>query len=125
MAKEDLLLAPEGLEALRAGLKDLVPALGPHLRPQLEHVGNLLDRAIAARQAGDTRGALRGVLEAMRQLALLGDALGGNEGAAMRAMAGGFEKAMAGGHEAEAAQLVDGMRERSGAQRKRDTVPDL
>ncbi len=125
MAREDLLLAPEGLEALRTALGGLVPALGPEHRGRLAAIGTTLDLAIAARADGDTARALESVIQAIRQLAELGDVLGGSEGQMMRAVAARFEGALARGDGADAAQMVDTMRERSGARRRRDTVPDL
>jgi len=53
MAREDLLLAPESLEALIAGMGDLRLAFGPKAGPGLDAVRTRLEQALAARKGGD------------------------------------------------------------------------
>lgn len=119
MAREDLILAPESLEALIAGLGDLRLALGAAAGAGLEAVGNDLRRAIACRERSDRDGAVAAITEAMRRLAGLADLLDPAEAAMMRAVSGHFEGALRSGQPAEAARSVDTMRERSGARKKR------
>lgn len=119
MAREDLLLAPESLEALIAGLGDLGPAFGPQAAPGLAQVRSLLEAALGARKAGDTARAIEGITSAMRTLAGLADALDPREAAMMRAIAGQFEGALRRGDAAHAAENVDQMRKHSGAVKKR------
>lgn len=119
MAREDLLLAPESLEALIAGLADLAPVFGPQAAPELAHVRSRLEAALAARKAGDTARAIDGITAAMRTLAELADALDPREAQMMRAVASQFEGALRRGDAAHAADHVDSMRRHSGAVKKR------
>lgn len=119
MAREELLLAPESLEALIAGLGDLLPALGSQAAPGIEAVRGRLSAALAARKNGDVDRAVGEITAAMRLLAELADGLDPQEGAMMRAVASQFEQALRRGDAAHAAQSVDAMRTRSGAVKKR------
>lgn len=119
MARENLLLAPESLEALIAGLGDLRLALGPQAAPGLEAVRSRLTAARAAQKDGDVTRAVGEITAAMRQLATLADQLDPQEAALMRAIAGQFEQALHRGDAAHAAESVDAMRKRSGAVKKR------
>jgi hypothetical protein len=119
MAREDLLLAPESLEALIAGLADLGTALGPQAAPGLAAVRTRLEAALAARAAGDRDRAIVEITSAMRLLADLAATLDPQEAAMMRAIAGAFEQALRRGDGAHAAESVDAMRKRSGAVKKR------
>lgn len=119
MAREDLLLAPESLEALIAGLGDLGVVFGPQAAPGLARVRMALEGALAARKAGDTARAVEGITDAMRTLAGLADSLDPREAAMMRALAGQFEGALRRGDAAHAAEHVDEMRKHSGAVKKR------
>lgn len=119
MARENLLLAPESLEALIAGLGDLRLALGSQATPGLEAVRARLTAAVAAQKDGDVSRAVGEITAAMRQLATLADQLDPQEAALMRAIAGQFEQALQRGDAAHAAESVDAMRKRSGAVKKR------
>ncbi|MEI8360127.1 MAG: hypothetical protein WCH13_16785 [Deltaproteobacteria bacterium] len=119
MAREDLILGPESLETLIAGLGDLRTALGSRAAPGLEAVRDDLRRALAARQGGDRDGAIEGITTAMRRLAGLADLLDPAEASMMRAVASQFEGALRRGEAGDAARSVDLMRERSGARKKR------
>jgi hypothetical protein len=119
VAREDLLLAPESLEALIVGLGDLAVAFGPQAAPGLASVRTRLETAVAARKAGDTRRAIAEITAAMQALARLADGLDPNEAAMMRAIAARFETALGRGDAAEAADSVDAMRKKSGAVKKR------
>jgi hypothetical protein len=119
MSREDLILAPESLEALVSGLGDLGPALGPGAAPGLEAVRMRLREAIAARGDGDRDRAVAAITAAMRELARLADALDPREAAMMRAVAQQFETALRRGDSGQASQSVNLMRERSGARKKR------
>jgi hypothetical protein len=119
MAREDLLLAPESLEALIAGLGDLALAFGPQAAPGLAKVRARLQQALAARKDGDKALAIGEITAAMRLLAQLADGLDAQEAAMMRAIAGQFEAALRRGDAANAADSVDTMRKRSGAVKKR------
>jgi hypothetical protein len=120
VAREDLLLAPESLETLIGGLRELAVALGPGAAEQVAGVRAQLENAKAARDAGNRDAAVAGILTAMQKIAQLAAALDPREAEAMRAMAAGFESALRRGDAAHAAESVDGMRQRSGAQKKRD-----
>ena len=119
MAREDLILGPDTLEALVDGLGDLRLALGPRAEPGLDAVRTDLRRALAAREAGDRDASVEGITAAMRRLAGLADLLDPAEAAMMRAVAAQFEVALRRGEAADAARTVDLMRERSGAKKKR------
>jgi len=119
VAHDDLLLAPESLEALIAGLGDLRVVFGPQSAPALEQVRARLHGALAAQKAGDTARAIDGITTAMRTLAELADTLDPREAAMMRAIAGQFESALRRGDAAHAAEHVDRMRTHSGAVKKR------
>ena len=119
MAREDLLLAPESLEALIAGFGDLVTALGPEAAAGLAGVREGLERAVAARDDGRRDAAVVEILNAMQNLARLAGALDPAEAQAMQALAATFQSALAGGDAAHAAESVDTMRQRSGAVKKR------
>ena len=119
MAHEDLILAPENLDALLAGLGELGPALGPAAASGLEAVREHLLEAQAARTVGDRDRAVGAITRAMRQLADLARAIDPSESATMRAIAGQFDSALRRGDAGEAAQSVNLMRERSGARKKR------
>jgi hypothetical protein len=119
MAREDLLLAPESLEQMVAGLADLGPALGPAAAPGLARVRSKLEAAIAAQRDGNRALAVGHITAAMRDLAELAVLLDPAEAAAMTAMARQFEGALRGGDEPTAAQSIERMRERSGAVKKR------
>jgi hypothetical protein len=119
MAREELLLAPESLEALIAGIGELRLALGPQAEPGLSGVRDRLEQALAARKDGDVPRAVGEITNAMRQLAGLADTLDPQEAAMMRAIAGQFEQALRRGDAADAAGSVDAMRKRSGAVKKR------
>lgn len=119
MAREDLLLAPESLEALIAGLGDLGVVFGPQAGPGLARVRTQLETALTARKAGDAARAIESITGAMRTLAELADSLDPREGAMMRALAGQFEGALRRGDAAHAAGHVDEMRKHSGAVKKR------
>jgi len=120
VAREDLLLAPESLEALIAGFADLAVALGPAASARLGGVRGGLERARTARDDGRRTDAVREILAAMRDLADLAAVLDPDEARAMRALASTFGSALSEGDAAHAAQSVDGMRKRSGAVKKRD-----
>lgn len=119
MAREDLILAPESLEALVDGLGDLGPALGPAAAPGIEAVRVRLREAVAARADGDRDRAVGSITAAMSELARLADSLDPREAAMMRAVAQQFETALRRGDAGEATQSVNLMRERSGARKKR------
>lgn len=119
MSRTELLLAPESLEALIAGLGDLQLALGPQAAPGLDAVRGRLSGALAARKDGNVERAVGEITAAMRLLAELADGLDPQEGAMMRAIAGQFEQALRRGDAAHAAESVDAMRKRSGAVKKR------
>lgn len=119
MAREDLILGPESLEALVAGLGDLSLALGPQAGPGLDAVRDELRRAIASREAGDRDASIDGIMKAMRRIAGLADLLDPAEAAMMRAVASQFEGALRRGEAGDAAKSLDLMRERSGARKKR------
>jgi len=119
MSREDLLLAPESLEALIAGLGDIALALGPQAAPGLAGVRDRLQQAVGARKTGDTARAIAEITAAMRLLAALAETLDPQEAAMMRAIAGQFESALRRGDAAHAADSVDTMRKHSGAVKKR------
>lgn len=119
MAREDLLLAPESLEALIAGMGELRLALGPQAGPGLDAVRTCLEHALAARKGGDVERAIGEITAAMQKLAALADLLDPQEAAMMRAIAGQFEQSLRRGDAAHAADSVDAMRKRSGAVKKR------
>ncbi len=119
MSREELLLAPESLEALIAGLADLGTALGPSAAPGLAAVRARLEAALAARQAGERDRAVREITAAMRLIAELAATLDPQEAAMMRALAAQFEQSLLRGDAAHAAESVDTMRKRSGAVKKR------
>lgn len=119
MAREDLLLAPESLEALIAGLSDLGVVFGPQAAPGLARVRQQLEAALAARKAGDVARAVDAITSAMRTLAELADGLDPREAAIMRAIAERFTGALRSGDAAQAAEQVDTMRKQSGAVKKR------
>lgn len=115
MAREDLLLAPESLDALLAGIEGLAPVFGPATAPGLERVRHLLERARVAESGGDRSAALAAITAAMERLAELAGALDPAEAAAMSAMTREFRVALRRGDEARAVESVERMRERSGA----------
>jgi hypothetical protein len=119
MAKDDLLLAPETLDALCAGIVELGPALGAQAAPGLARVKATLEQAIAARRDGDTARAVQAITVAMQQLVELASTLDPQEAAMMRAIAGQFTSSLQRGDAAHAADSVDTMRKRSGATKKR------
>ena len=119
MAREDLLLAPESLEALIAGLGELATALGPGAAPGLDRIRARLERAVAARRDGRTPEAVSDIVAAMKDLAVLATSLDPAEAQAMQGLASTFQAALAGGDGARAADSVDAMRQRSGAVKKR------
>ncbi|HEY8517599.1 MAG TPA: hypothetical protein VIS07_18970 [Candidatus Binatia bacterium] len=119
MPREDLLLAPESLETLIAGLGDLRVVLGPGAGPGLEQVKARLQHALAAQRAGERERAIREITAAMHLLSELAATLDPQEAAMMRALAAQFESALVRGDAAHAAQSVDAMRRRSGAVKKR------
>jgi hypothetical protein len=119
MARKDLLLAPETLEALVAGLGDLALAFGPQAAPGLARVRATLEQALAAQKAGDTASAIAAITGAMQQLAELATTLDPKEAAMMRAIASQFESSLRRGDAAHAADSVDTMRKHSGAVKKR------
>jgi hypothetical protein len=119
MAREELLLAPESLEALIAGLADLGVVFGTQAAPALAQVRERLEAALAARKAGDVARAVEGITAAMRTLAELANALDPREAAMMRAIAAQFTGALQRGDAAHAAEQVDTMRKQSGAVKKR------
>jgi hypothetical protein len=119
MSREELILAPESLEALAHGLGDLATALGPQAGPGLSAVRARLDEAVAARRDGDRDRAVAAITAAMLELARLADVLDSGEAAMMRAVAAQFETALRRGDAGVAAQSVNVMRERSGARKKR------
>jgi hypothetical protein len=119
MAREDLILAPETLEAILGGLGDLAPALGPEAARGLEAVRARLLEAQAAREGGDRDRAIAAITHAMRELAELAQAIDPAEASMMRAIAGQFDSALRRGDAGQAAKSVDLMRERSGARKKR------
>lgn len=122
MAREDLLLAPESLEALVAGLGDLGSALGPGSEAGLARVRATLQGAIDAERRGDRSAAIASITRGMRELAELAARLDPGEAAAMGALAKQFEGALRGGDEPRAAESVERMRARSGAVKRRDTT---
>ena len=119
MAREDLLLAPESLEALIAGMAELGVALGPQAGPGLVEVRARLEQALAARKGGDGREPSSEITARDAALAELAETLDPQEAAMMRALAGQFEQALRRGDAAHAADSVDAMRKRSGAVKKR------
>ena len=119
MAREDLLLAPESLEALIAGFADLGTALGPQAAAALQGIKARLEQAVAMRQDGRVEDAVGQVLAAMQELAKVAATLDPAEAQAMQALAGTFQSALRGGKPGHAAESVDAMRERSGAVKKR------
>jgi len=119
MAHDDLILAPENLDALVAGLGEMALALGPTAAAGLDAVRSNLLEAQAAQAAGERDRAVIAITRAMRQLADLARAIDPNESAMMRAIATQFDAALRRGDAGEAAQSVDQMRERSGARKKR------
>ncbi len=119
MAREDLLLAPESLEALIAGFGDLATALGPHAGAGLGRIKARLEQAVSMRGDGRVEEAVGQVLTAMQELAQLATTLDPAEAQAMQALASTFQSALRGGKPANAAESVDAMRERSGAKKKR------
>ena len=119
MAREDLLLGPESLEALIAGIGDLGLAFGPPAAPGRAAVRAKLQRALAAQKAGDPALAIGEITTAMRALAELADGLDPQEAVMMRAIASQFEAALRRGDAAHAADSVDTMRKHSGAVKKR------
>src|SRR5690554_5238834 len=102
MAQEDLLLAPESLEALIQGIGDLRLALGPEAADGLAAVRAQLERALAARRDGDRDRAISEILGAMGRLSELAVHLDPEEAKMMRAIAGQFESALRAGRAAEA-----------------------
>ncbi len=119
MAREDLLLAPESLEALIAGFGDLATALGPAAAAGLGAIKVRLERAVTLRGDGRSQEAVAEVLGAMQALAQLAVSLDPAEAEAMQALAGTFQSALQGGKPAHAAESVDSMRKKSGAVKKR------
>lgn len=119
MAREDLLLAPESLEALIAGFGDVATALGPQAASGLSGVKSQLERAVAARDDGRRDEAVAEVLGAMQSLARLAVALDPAEARVMQELASHFQSALRGGDAGHAAESVDSMRKRSGAVKKR------
>jgi hypothetical protein len=122
MAREDLLLAPESLETLAAGLGDLGAALGPGSEAGLAQVRGILEAAIAAQRRGDRAAAVAEITRAMGALAELATRLDSAEAAAMAALAKQFEGALRGGDDPTAAQSIERMRARSGAVKRSDTT---
>ncbi len=119
MSREDLLLAPESLDQLLAGVADLAPALGAAAAPGLARVRHLLEQARAGAAAGDRKRALEMITAAMERLAELASVLDPGEAAAMAAIAREFGGALHRGDEARAAESVERMRQRSGAMPRR------
>lgn len=119
MAREDLLLAPESLEALIAGFAELETALGPEAAAPLAGVKARLESAITLRQDGQTEAAVGEIMAAMQGIAQIAMSLDPGEAQAMQALAANFQQAMVGGQPARAAESVDSMRKKSGAQKKR------
>jgi hypothetical protein len=119
MAREDLLLAPESLEALISGFGDLAMALGPKAAAGLGGIKARLEHAVALRQDGKPDEAVAEVLAAMQGLAQLATVLDPAEAEAMKMLAGSFQSALKGGQAGHAAESVDSMRKRSGAVKKR------
>lgn len=119
MAREDLLLAPESLEALIAGFDELGTALGPQAAAGLGGIKVQLERAVQLRQDGRQDEAVAEILAAMQGLAQLAVSLDPAEAQAMQAIAANFQSAMLGGKPAHAAESVDSMRKKSGAVKKR------
>lgn len=122
MSREDLLLAPESLETLIAGLGGLAPALGPDSVSGLARVRATLEEAVAAQRRGDRAAAVLQITSAMRALAELATRLDPQEAAAMSGLASQFERALRGGDGPAAARSIERMRERSGAVKRRETT---
>lgn len=119
MAREDLLLAPESLEALIAGFADLQTALGPGAAAGLAGIQGRLEHAVSLRKDGRVQEAVQEILVAMQSLAELAGSLDPAEAQAMQALAGSFQSALQAGQAAHAADSVDSMRKKSGAVKKR------
>jgi hypothetical protein len=118
MAADDLILAPENLQAILQGLDGLRPVLGPEAAPGLERVRELLQQALNAQADARMPDALSAITLAMRELVQLANRMDPSEAAIMQAVAARFEQAMHQGDLGNAAESLDQMRERSGATKR-------
>ena len=106
---------PEALGALLSRLDELKVVLGPGAAAGVDEVGRHLREGLAARDRGDTPGAVTRIGQAMDLLAGLATQADPAEGAMMRAMAEHFRRALGRGAVGEARETAEGMRQRSGS----------
>ena len=106
---------PEALEVLFSRLGELKVVLGPGASAGVDEVGRYLREGLAARERGDTPGAVTRIGQAMDLLAGLATQADPAEGAMMQAMAEHFRRARARGALGDARETSDAMRERSGS----------
>jgi hypothetical protein len=106
---------PEALEVLFTRLGELKLVLGPGAAGGVDEVGRYLREGLAARERGDTPGAVTRIAQAMDLLAGLATQADPAEGAMMRAMAEHFRRALDRGALGDARETAEAMRQRSGS----------
>jgi hypothetical protein len=106
---------PEALAVLLSRLGELKIVLGPDAAGGVDEVGRYLREGLAARERGDTPGAVTRISQAMDLLAGLAAQADPGEGAMMQAMAEHFRRALGRGALGEAREAAETMRERSGS----------
>jgi hypothetical protein len=83
------------IERFVGGIDELKTVLGPDAAPVVDKVKHELIAAMAARDRGERDAAVAALARGMAALAGLGDALGGAEGAMMRAVTAAFIQGLA------------------------------
>jgi hypothetical protein len=106
---------PEALQALFSRLGELKVVLGPGAADGVDEVGRHLREGLAARERGDTPGAVTRIGQAMDLLAGLATHADPAEGVMMRAMAEHFRRSLGRGALGAAREAAEAMRQRSGS----------
>ena len=115
MAEAEEPQIPVALETVVARLGELEVILGAHVAPTLAAIQSSLITAMAARDRGDTPGAIREIGGAMDRLSALADRLDPAEAALMRALAVNFRAALLRGDTHQVQESTNRMLQRSGA----------
>lgn len=102
------------IEGFLGRVDELKSVLGPASGARLERVRSQLVAALAERDKGDVPKAVMGVARAMADLAEIGDEIGAEEGAMMRALTGEFLKGLARGDDAWTEESLEKLQSKAG-----------